>query len=159
MDHVAWGALDPMRPSEPGLGIGRWVRLNGKPDTAEFSLTVVDDAQGRGVGTTLLAVLYLSALSLDVRVLRGVVARSNDRMVHWMQRLGATEVPDDDPDDGAISFDLAVSSDPDSLPDTAPARALADAIRRVRAADAANRDTPARHGGRRGRRPGRRRRE
>ncbi len=134
VDHVAWGAVDPERRGEPGLGIGRWVRLSGEDHVAEFSLTVVDDAQGRGLGTTLLAVLFLAAEARDVRVLRGVVSRTNHRMVQWMQRLGAAPAPDDVPDDGVISLDLQVSTDPASFPDTAPARELAKAIGRVRAA-------------------------
>lgn len=105
LDHVAWGAIDA---DGNGLGVGRWVRLRNEPDVAEFSLTIVDDVQGRGLGVALLAVLCETAVAGDVRALRGVIARSNDRMVDWMRRLGAHPVPDDDPDDGAVTMELTV---------------------------------------------------
>jgi GNAT superfamily N-acetyltransferase len=91
-----------------GLGVGRWVRLRDEPDAAEFSLTIVDEAQGRGLGVLLFAVLCETARRHGVRRLRGIVARSNDRMIEWMRRLGATPAPNDDPDDGAVALDFDV---------------------------------------------------
>ena len=88
-DHVAWGALDLSDPSEPGFGVGRFVRLHDLPATAEFSLTVLDTAQGLGVGQLLLAVLAVVAPGVGVRTLRGVVGRENERMTRWLRRLGA----------------------------------------------------------------------
>jgi GNAT superfamily N-acetyltransferase len=112
VDHVAWGALDLTDPGAPGFGVGRWVRLAEARHTAEFSLTVLDTAQGLGVGQVLLAVLAVVAPTLDVRTLRGVVARENDRMAGWLRRLGAT-VHDDGSDlvmDLALPADAAASS-------------------------------------------------
>ena len=94
VDHVAWGALDLSDAEAPGFGVGRFVRLDGAPEVAEFSLTVADRAQGRGVGQTLLALLCVLAPTVGVRTLRGVVGRENDRMVAWLQRLGATALAD-----------------------------------------------------------------
>ena len=90
VDHVAWGALDLTDPDAPGFGVGRWIRLAGEPDAAEFSVTVLDTAQGLGVGKLLLAVLSVVAQTLGVRVLRGLVGRENERMSTWLRRLGAT---------------------------------------------------------------------
>jgi GNAT superfamily N-acetyltransferase len=132
VDHVAWGALDARRRRAPGLGIGRWIRLGHDPHVAEFSLTVVDKVQGRGLGGILLAVLYWSAAARDVRVLRGVVARTNEKMVEWLQRLGATPAASDDPDDGAVELDLAVTPDLSPPADTESARRLVEFARRVR---------------------------
>ncbi len=89
-DHVAWGALDLSDPDRPGFGVGRFIRLAGEPETAEFSLTVLDTVQGLGVGKLLLAVLAVAAPTVGVRVLRGVVGRENERMTTWLLRLGAT---------------------------------------------------------------------
>ncbi len=89
-DHVAWGALDLEDPAAPGFGVGRFVRLAESPTTAEFSLTVLDTAQGHGVGQLLLAVLAVVAPGVGVRTLRGVVGRENERMTRWLRRLGAT---------------------------------------------------------------------
>ena len=94
VDHVAWGALDLEDPDAPGFGVGRFVRLDEEPAVAEFSVTVLDSAQGRGVGQTLLALLCVVAPTLGVETLRGVVARENDVMATWLRRLGAHATPD-----------------------------------------------------------------
>lgn len=94
VDHVAWGALDLTDPEAPGFGVGRFFRLSQDPKVAEFSLTVLDTAQGLGVGKLLLAVLAVAAERVDVHVLRGVVARENERMSTWLRRLGATTLSD-----------------------------------------------------------------
>ena len=90
VDHVAWGALDLSDPDAPGFGVGRWIRLTTAPDLAEFSVTVLDTAQGLGVGKLLLAVLSVVAEDGGVRALRGLVGRENERMTTWLRRLGAT---------------------------------------------------------------------
>ena len=90
-DHVAWGALDLSDPAAPGFGVGRFIRLGDEPDVAEFSLTVLDTAQGLGVGQLLLAVLAVLAPGVGVRTLRGVIGRENERMTRWLRRLGAEQ--------------------------------------------------------------------
>ena len=136
VDHVAWGALDLREAGNPGFGVGRWVQLPEAPHVAEFSLTVADGAQGHGLGALLLAVLYVVGASLEVRALRGVIARANGKMVHWMHRLGATPAPDDAADDSAVTLDLPVTPDLASLPDNETARHFAALVRLVNAAAA-----------------------
>jgi GNAT superfamily N-acetyltransferase len=126
-DHVAWGALDLSRPDTPGFGVGRFIRLNGEPDTAEFSLTVVDTVQGHGLGALLFAVLYALAPGAGIRTLRGVIARDNQRMIGWMQRLGGTFADDDDTE---AVLDVPVHADLSLLPETA--RSFADQVEHVR---------------------------
>ncbi|MEM1116649.1 MAG: GNAT family N-acetyltransferase, partial [Bacteroidota bacterium] len=116
VDHVAWGALDLADPEAPGFGVGRFVRLDDDPEVAEFSLTVLDTAQGLGVGQLLLATLAVVGQVLDVRVLRGLVARENDKMTAWMRRLGARATPDGQD----LVMDLAIPLDP-SVSDSAAA--------------------------------------
>src|SRR5262249_4516593 len=48
-DHEALGALD--HTGGRGVGIARYVRDSGDPHSAEIAVTVVDDWQGRGLGT------------------------------------------------------------------------------------------------------------
>lgn len=112
IDHVAWGALDLSTPDTPGFGVGRWIRLEADPHIAEFSLTVLDDWQGRGIGQLLLATLAVIGESLDVQILRGYVARENTHMVAWLRRLGAT-IWEDDTD---WIFDVPVPPDPSASP-------------------------------------------
>lgn len=127
VDHVAWGALDLSDPNAPGFGVGRFVRLNDRPEVAEFSLTVLDTAQGLGVGQLLLAVLAVVGQALDVRVLRGVVGRENDKMTAWMLRLGARA----EGDGQDLVMDLALPVDAGA---SASAAAFAETCERIRAA-------------------------
>jgi GNAT superfamily N-acetyltransferase len=133
IDHVAWGALDPAALAFPGLGVGRFIRLRESPAMAEFSLTVVDEAQGRGVGRLLLAMLAFVAPTLDIRTLRGVVGRENERMVTWMRHLGA-QITQDGPD---LLMDLLLPIDGAS---NATAAAFAADIERIRVAATTHRD-------------------
>lgn len=127
VDHVAWGALDLSAPEAPGFGVGRFIRLDGAPHVAEFSLTVLDTAQGHGVGELLLAVLAVVGRALDVRVLRGVVGRENERMATWLHRLGAASQGDGQD----LVMDLALPVDPAA---SASARAFVETCEAIRRA-------------------------
>ena len=130
VDHVAWGALDLADLDAPGFGVGRWIRLEDAPGVAEFSLTVLDDAQGRGVGQLLLATLALEAGRLGVSTLRGYVGRENSRMTTWLRRLGAVAT-DDGPD---VVFDVPVPPDASGSDSAAAFVALMDRLREAMAA-------------------------
>ncbi|HEY6910671.1 MAG TPA: hypothetical protein VI356_14935, partial [Myxococcales bacterium] len=54
-DHVAIVAATrvPGVEGEVGLGVARVVRVPGNPEVAEAAITVVDDAQGKGLGRIL----------------------------------------------------------------------------------------------------------
>jgi RimJ/RimL family protein N-acetyltransferase len=52
-DHEALGALD--HPGGRGVGIARYVRDADDPQAAEIAVTIIDDWQGRGLGTELVA--------------------------------------------------------------------------------------------------------
>ena len=54
-DHEALGALN--HPGGRGVGIARYVRDADDPQTAEIAVTIIDDRQGRGPGTELMAQL------------------------------------------------------------------------------------------------------
>ena len=128
-DHVAWGALDLTDPALPGFGVGRFIRLGkteGLDTVAEFSLTVLDSAQGHGVGQLLLAVLAVVAPSVGVETLRGVVAQDNDRMLRWLRRLGAVAIGSAEEE----TLDLPLPVDP-SVSDSAAA--FVDTMERIRA--------------------------
>lgn len=110
VDHIAWGAADPTSEGQPGIGVARMVRLPEASGVAEFSLTVLDGTQGKGLGSILLAVLAGLAPAHGIRVLRGYIARDNSQMTAWMSRLGA-RIEQDDLD---LVFDLPV--EPDAWP-------------------------------------------
>ena len=58
-DHEAIIALD--EATGEGLGVARYVRSTKRPDVAEVAVTVIDDWQGRGLGTLLLEALSARA--------------------------------------------------------------------------------------------------
>lgn len=87
--HVAWCALDLSREGWPGLGLGRFVRDENDPTQAETALVVVDEMQGRGLGTLLLAALTLRAEVLGIHRLRAVSLPANGPVCHWLHGLGA----------------------------------------------------------------------
>jgi GNAT superfamily N-acetyltransferase len=88
-DHVAWIALAGKREEHPAVGIARFIRLQDQPTIAEFAVTVIDRYQHRGLGSILLAVLYLMASSKGLERLRGLVLPENRLMLNWLSRLGA----------------------------------------------------------------------
>lgn len=58
-NHIAWGALRSDLPGTPALGVVHAFRNAGDPDTAEFSVAVIDAYHGRGLARLLTAVLLL----------------------------------------------------------------------------------------------------
>jgi RimJ/RimL family protein N-acetyltransferase len=64
-DHEALAALD--QASGHGVGIARYVRDADDPEAAEIAVTIVDDWQGRGLGTELLARLSDRARQEGIR--------------------------------------------------------------------------------------------
>lgn len=88
-DHVAWIALDPASTGLPGIGIARFIRMREHRETADVAITVIDAFQGRGLGTALLAILFLMAQNPGITTLRAVVLIENSTMTSWFRRLGA----------------------------------------------------------------------
>ena len=68
IDHFAIGAIRRrMMSKDEGIGIARFVRLNGSHDTAEPAVTVADDYQGKALGSVLLQRLTEAAWERDIR--------------------------------------------------------------------------------------------
>jgi GNAT superfamily N-acetyltransferase len=88
-DHEALGALD--HTGGRGVGIARYVRDTGDPHSAEIAVTVVDDWQGRGLGTELLAQLSGRARAEGIRRFTALVSADN-RVVAALLRSASAEV-------------------------------------------------------------------
>jgi GNAT superfamily N-acetyltransferase len=74
-DHEALGALDHV--DGRGVGIARYVRDADDPQAAEIAVTVIDDWQGRGLGTELVAQLSERARCEGIRRFTALVAADN----------------------------------------------------------------------------------
>ena len=88
-DHEALGALDP---GGRGVGIARYVRDAHDPHAAEIALTIVDDWQGRGLGTERLAQLTGRARSAGIRRFTALVATGNVATTALLDNVGGTLV-------------------------------------------------------------------
>jgi GNAT superfamily N-acetyltransferase len=79
----------PDEPGQPGVGVARWIRHEGEPSSAEGAVTVIDDYQGRGIGTTLLYLAARSGLERGIRAFRVYAKGDNHRVMELLDSLGA----------------------------------------------------------------------
>lgn len=107
-DHFAWAALAADQPGQPGIGVARYIRESPGSERAEAAVAVIDDYQGRGLGTLLLRLLAetawehgistfvayaapVNARVLELVDLAGGVARAEGELVRVEVPLGAEE--------------------------------------------------------------------
>jgi RimJ/RimL family protein N-acetyltransferase len=86
-DHEALGAVDHVRGG--GVGIARYVRDREDPGAAEIAVTIVDDWQGRGLGTELLARLSDRACQEGIHRFTALVAADNAAVAGLLRSSGA----------------------------------------------------------------------
>ena len=89
-DHEALGALD--QGDGRGVGIARYVRSGDDPCAADIAVTVVDDWQGRGLGTELLARLSDRALDEGIHRFTALVAAENEVAGRLLRKIRASLV-------------------------------------------------------------------
>jgi GNAT superfamily N-acetyltransferase len=118
-DHMAWVALDPDAPDQPGMAVARYVRLPDEPHVAEAAVTVADAYQGLGLGTILLGLLARTAVSNGIDVFRNYVLADNAAMLELLAQLGSTQI---DEGHGVYRVDVPLPENPDDLPDTPAGR-------------------------------------
>ena len=86
-DHEALGALD--LADGHGVGIARYVRDAEDPQAAEIAVTIVDDWQGRGLGTELLAQLSDRARQEGIRRFTALADAGNIAVAALLRNAGA----------------------------------------------------------------------
>src|SRR6476620_3236249 len=86
-NHEALGALD--HADGRGVGIARYIRDAADPQAAEIAVTVIDDWQGRGLGTELMAQLSERARSEGIRRFTALVAAGNPAMAGLLRNVRA----------------------------------------------------------------------
>jgi RimJ/RimL family protein N-acetyltransferase len=103
-DHEALGALD--HADGRGVGIARYVRDTTDPQAAEIAVTIIDDWQGRGLGTELLARLSDRACTAGICRFTALVAADNQAMTGLLRNFGA-ELVHREP--GALGYELSLT--------------------------------------------------
>jgi RimJ/RimL family protein N-acetyltransferase len=85
-DHEAIGALNR---GGQGVGIARYVRSADDPRAAEIAITVVDDWQGLGLGTELVAGLSDRARQAGIERFTALVTADNMAVAGLLRKLSA----------------------------------------------------------------------
>ncbi len=111
-NHFAWGA----ELAGVGIGLARYVRLADQPEVAEAAVAVLDDYQGRGLGTILLDLLAESAVQHGIKRFRSYVLKANQRVLEALDRP-EVEVIDDE--DGILAVEMPLPLRASALRDSA----------------------------------------
>jgi GNAT superfamily N-acetyltransferase len=82
VDHVALVAMH----EDQAIGVARFVRDPGDPETADAAIAVVDAWQRRGVGTALVSALLERGREAGVRRFGVTVLRDNDGALRLLHR-------------------------------------------------------------------------
>ena len=115
-DHEAMIALDEQ--AGEGIGVARYVRDPDHPDVAEVAVTVIDDWQGRGLGTLLLEVISARARAEGIRRFTALMLAANKEMMDLLQELDPVRIVDREL--GTVEIEVPI-----------PAIGLAPALRKV----------------------------
>jgi ribosomal protein S18 acetylase RimI-like enzyme len=91
-DHIAWGALARDLPGSPALGVVHAFRDADDPDTAEYSVAVIDDYHGRGLARLLTAVLLSNCAMEGLEQLSLHILPENRPALAFARSLGAEGV-------------------------------------------------------------------
>jgi len=90
-DHEALGAISI--EDGRGVGIARYVRDTDDPQAAEIAVTIVDEWQGRGLGTLLLTQLSKRARQEGISRFNALVADGNEPVLRLLRRTSSELVP------------------------------------------------------------------
>ncbi len=89
-NHFAWAAFALEEVGEPGIAVARYVRIPKHAHIAEPAVAVIDDYQGRGLGTLLLALLSTTAAEHGITTFRASLLNDNQPMREMLKNAGAT---------------------------------------------------------------------
>ena len=106
-DHEALGAV--AHASGGGVGIARYIRDRDDPHAAEIAVTIVDDWQGRGLGSELLAQLAERACQEGICRFTALVAAENTAMVRLLRNFGANLVHREG---GELEYEIVLACGP-----------------------------------------------
>jgi ribosomal protein S18 acetylase RimI-like enzyme len=104
-NHEALAALDVV--TGRGLGVARYIRSADDPLSAEVAITIVDEWQGRGLGTELIRHLARRAQAEGIKIFRALVAADNAAVLALLRRMdGVVELIEFDSDTAQYQISL-----------------------------------------------------
>ena len=108
VDHRRHEALVGLHP-ETGeiLGVARWFRLPGEREVAELAVAVVDDWQGRGLGSALVTAINGRTREEGILRYHAVVSADNVQVIEALERNGAVRSDAGD-EPGTVHFEAEV---------------------------------------------------
>jgi GNAT superfamily N-acetyltransferase len=102
-DHEALIAFEPA--SGDGVGVGRFVRVDDG-DSAEAAVTVIDEWQGRGLGTALCNLLAERAREEGIHRFTALILATNREMLDVLASLGPATVISRDAGTMEVAVDI-----------------------------------------------------
>jgi RimJ/RimL family protein N-acetyltransferase len=125
VDHHAHEALvAESREGEP-VGVARYVRLEGEPESAEIAVAVVDDWQGKGAATALLQLLEERAIAEGIERFVATCLATNRDVLDLFEEIGPKHVIGTE--SGTVEVEIALPVN------VAPQGPLREALRRAAA--------------------------
>ncbi|HWM88169.1 MAG TPA: GNAT family N-acetyltransferase [Kofleriaceae bacterium] len=112
VDHVAIGATRRRKGKVEALGVARFIRLTARPTAADVAVTVVDDAQGIGLGRVLLSRLIDAARERGIETFTCDVLAVNDGMRALARSLAPDSVEHSDGPIVTVEMPLGPAHDP-----------------------------------------------
>ena len=89
-DHLAWGAIDMAGDDKPAIGAVHAFRDEEDDDCAEFSVAVIDDYHGLGLGKLLTATILLDARDEAITEFAVSILADNQSALDFTRSLGGT---------------------------------------------------------------------
>ena len=86
--HLAWGAIDTSQPEEPAIGAVHAFRDEDDRGLAEFSVAILDDWHGLGLGKLLTATLLLEARAEGIARFSMDTLSENSSAIAFAKLLG-----------------------------------------------------------------------
>ena len=109
VDHHDHEALLALEGGGDAVGVARYIRLAGRPDTAEVAVAVVDQWHGRGVATELLRRLVERAAAEGIERFTATCLAENHDIVEVLSALGVTHF--DPPDAGVLGLEVELPAE------------------------------------------------
>jgi GNAT superfamily N-acetyltransferase len=104
--HEAIIALD--EETGEAVGVARYIRRRQRPGVAEVAVTVIDDWQGRGLGTLLLKVISARAREEGITTFTALMLADNEEMMDLFERLGPVRIVDREA--GSVEIEAQIPS-------------------------------------------------